>query len=330
MTMTCLAVAKLVGTVSTVAFCAVALTAANGTDDQTRFSPAALKMRLPEARTASYIVNAKVRPLLLFWIGRDDIGGADITWRRGVNGHRSLELLIGSDPTRAPRHINRWGFIVEELGDTDAHVLGVMRESNEQTLEEAEERIARQEGTDIFKAVRTTITGPQAMTGTMTVQAPSGLTYRDLDALLALLPAVPQKFRTVELPPGTQRGFLVALDSLIRSSVDACGLEGGGLREVPAVAYLYNQTLYDLKLTACSFEQEFQTKSGTFGDVVDGHFQLRNRTTKNNTKFSVVFGTSGEFHALPVRAVFRPRWWMEIELILDQSRNPDQSRNHVP
>jgi hypothetical protein len=30
-----------------------------------------------------------------------------------------------------------------------------------------------------------------------------------------------------------------------------------------------------------------------------------------------VYGASGELCGVPVRAVFRPRWWMEVELLLD-------------
>jgi hypothetical protein len=152
----------------------------------------------------------------------------------------------------------------------------------------------------------------------MTVQAPASLTYNELGALL---PATPPRVRTIELPPGTHGGFLVALDSLMRSSVDPCAREGRGARAVSSVAYLYNQTIYDLSLASCSFERELHTGSGTFADVVDGHFQLRNRTTRSETKFRVSFGTSGQLRELPVRAVFRPRWWMEIELVLDQLGN---------
>jgi hypothetical protein len=31
------------------------------------------------------------------------------------------------------------------------------------------------------------------------------------------------------------------------------------------------------------------------------------------------YGTSGELREVPVRAVFRPRWWIEVELVLDRS-----------
>jgi hypothetical protein len=284
------------------------------------FSYKALSARLPVVRERSYLINARVRPLLLFWISRDDVGDARITWREGSGNRRAFELLVGSDPDRAPRRINRWGFIVEELSAEKAEILGVMKESSEQTIEEAEAEISRQDNVSTFKAARTTITGDRAVSGSMTVHAPAHLTYRELDSLLGLMPAEPPRVRTLELPPGTQKGFLVAMDSLIRASIEPCGTKGGtGARAVPAVPYLYNQTLFDLSLLSCDYHPELQTKTETFANVVDGRFQVKNRTTKNETKFRVFYGTSGELHGQPVRAMFRPRWWMEVELVLDRS-----------
>jgi hypothetical protein len=196
-----------------------------------------------------------------------------------------------------------------------------MKESNEQTIEEAKAQTARQDGdVSAFRAARTTIVGNRVVSGTMTVQAPAHLTYRDLDALLALIPPEPPRVRTLELPPGTQKGFLVALDSLIRTSVGPCrSADDVDANDVPAVPYVYNQTLYDLSLLSCDHEPELRTKTGTFAEVVDARFQVKNRTTKHETKFRLFYGTSGELRELPVRAVFRPRWWMEIELVLDRS-----------
>jgi len=268
-------------------------------------------------REHSYVVNARVRPFLLFWIARDNVGEARLTWRAGPDGRRAFEFLIGSDPDRAPRHINRWGFIVEELNGEQAEVLGVMKGTREETIEEAEAQIARQEETTTFKALRATITGSRAVSESITVHAPARLTYRDLDALLALIPAEPPSRRTLELPTGTQKGFLAAMDSLMRDSIRPCQRDRG--RDVPVIQYIYSQTIYDLSLLSCHFEPEVRTKTGSFADVVDARFQVTDRKTNYETKFRMFFGTSGDLQGVPVRAVFRPRWWMEIELELDRS-----------
>jgi hypothetical protein len=274
-------------------------------------------------REHSYVVNAKIRPFL-FWIGRDNVGDARLTWREAPD-RRAFELLIGSDPARAPRHINRWGFLVEELNPDGAEILGVMRESNEETIEAAEAHIAQRTIVSEFKASRTTITGNQAVSAAMNVQAPAHLTYRELDSLLALIPAESRSVRTLELPLGTQKGFLVSMDALLHASVAPCLIgNGGGARAISAVPFVYGQTLYDLSLLSCRYESELRTKTDTFADVMEGRFQVRNRTTKFETKFRVSYGTSGELRGVPVRAVFRPRWWMEIELVLDRPADSTQ------
>ena len=294
---------------------------------QTAFSYDALNARIPVVRQESYVVNARVRPLLLFWIGRDNVGDARLTWRAASGDRRAFELLIGSDPVRAPRQINRWGFIVEELNPGRAEVLGLMKESNEETIEAAEEQIGRKTDTSVFKAARTTISGGQAVSRAMTVHAPSNLTYRELDSLLALIPAEPRSVGTLELPSGTQSGFLVAMDALLQASVTPCQSRSGGAKAVSAIPYVYARTIFDLSLLSCTYEPELRTKTNTFADVVEGRFQVRNRTTKYETRFHVSYGTSGKLRGLPVKAVFRPRWWMEIELLLDRSNGSADKRS---
>ncbi|MET0165785.1 MAG: hypothetical protein ABW318_12395 [Vicinamibacterales bacterium] len=281
------------------------------------FSRDTLDASVPVVREHSYVVNAKVRPLLLFWIARDNVGEARLTWRKGVDGRRAFEFLVGSDPAVAPRQINRWGFIVEVLDGDKAEVLGVMQGSHEETIEEAEAQITRQGGTSTFKAARTLIDGSRAVSGSMTVEAPSRFTFRDLDALLALIPAGPISLRTSELPLGTQKGFLVALDLMMRDSVGPC--QDGQAKDVPTIQYVYNQAVYDLSLLTCDYLSELRTKTGTFADVVDARFRVTDTKTKYETKFHLSFGTSGDLREVPVRAVFRPRWWMEVELELNRA-----------
>ena len=64
-------------------------------------------------RERLYQVDARARPFL-FWIRKSNIGDGRLTWRRGPDGTIGYELLVGSDPARTPRHINRWGYLREE------------------------------------------------------------------------------------------------------------------------------------------------------------------------------------------------------------------------
>jgi hypothetical protein len=124
----------------------------------------------------------------------------------------------------------------------------------------------------------------------------------------------------MELPPGTQMGFLVALDSLIGASIDRCrSTKETGTRQVLPVSYVYSQTLYDMSLLSCDYKPQWRTRTGTFADVVDARLEVRNRTTHYETKFRLFIGTSGEVRGLPLRATFQPHSWLEVELVLDRS-----------
>src|SRR5688572_11495228 len=84
-----------------------------------------------------YTVTGRVK-LLLVWTGRRDVGAARFV--RSDDGERSrrLELLVGTDPDRAPRRLNRWGYVAETSCAAGADVTGIMTESNEQSIEQAE------------------------------------------------------------------------------------------------------------------------------------------------------------------------------------------------
>jgi hypothetical protein len=235
-----------------------------------------------------------------------------------------VEFLVGSDPARAPRQINRWGYIKEETTAGATRVLGVMKESSEETLEEAEARVERERaGGSTFRAVRAIIRDGRAVVGTMTIPTATNLTYLELDALLALIPPEPPAPRSMDLPPGTEHGFLIATTALIGRSFASCeGNRAVGARAVPTVSYVYRQALYDLSLRTCEYVAELRTKAGAFTNVIKGDFETRNRVTRHVTRFHVAYGVSGEWRGRPVRIVFRPRWWIEFEMLADPGPPP--------
>src|SRR5690349_2844719 len=71
---------------------------------------------LPTVAEHTYRMLARVRPML-FWINCDNVGGAKVSLSgdQKDKDNFGIELLIGSDPQRAPRQINKWGYIAEEM-----------------------------------------------------------------------------------------------------------------------------------------------------------------------------------------------------------------------
>src|SRR5262249_37344080 len=102
-----------------------------------------------------YSITARVRPFVLFWISRSGVGDAIVTRQRSSGA--SYSLLIGSDPDRAPRRINRWGYIQEEIRDGEAKLIGLMTQSDEESPEEAEAAIQKQaSGSHPFRIIQST------------------------------------------------------------------------------------------------------------------------------------------------------------------------------
>lgn len=278
------------------------------------FTRAALDRRAPITAERAYDLNAGVRPLL-FWIRRDNVGSARLTWRADGQDHRILELLVGSDPDRAPRRINRWGFIAEEVHPPDADLLGIMTQSDEETVAEASSH-----GTDAsghpYRAIRTAIRGGTASGGVFGLSPRHSLTYRDLETLLESIPKDAAVERVVPMPEGTRPGFLFAVQELITSTIDQC--RTASLKQPAALPYIYNNKLYSVRLRTCDFDQEFRIEDHAFSNVIHAELETRNSSTGNRTPFRMTYGTDGDLKAVPLHMVFRPRWWFEAELLLHE------------
>jgi len=120
--------------------------------------PAATAVSAPVVREARYRISAAVRPLLPFWVRTDNVGGARILWRGDGEGRRGYELLIGSDPRRAPRRINHWGWEREDAGPEGALLQGLKTE--EDSLEDARAASARDgKDTYLYKSIRSLAAG---------------------------------------------------------------------------------------------------------------------------------------------------------------------------
>jgi hypothetical protein len=260
-----------------------------------------------------YQADARVRPFL-FWIRKSNIGDGRLTWRRGPDGTIGYELLVGSDPARTPRQINRWGYLREELGANGAIVFGVMSQSDEQSVEDADKNTSLTDGIHAFKALRQLLTGSQARVTVSDVRVQRDLTYADLDVLLSAVPAAPSKTKTVVMPQWTSPGFLAAAASLMEQGRMAAGKASKAQHFVRT--YPYNGQLYELQLRSADHVDRHTREGRSFGPAVSGRFRVLNRATGEETPFTVVYGAEGDLSDVPLLISWRPRWWLEIECAL--------------
>jgi hypothetical protein len=257
-----------------------------------------------------YSVSARVRPLLVFWIGRSGVGDAIVT-RRVSPGEAEYALLIGSDPDRAPRHINRWGYIKEEIRGTDARLLGLMTESDEESIEQADANLrAQAQGDHPFKIIRATVHGEQAQSVVTSIGAPRDYSYRQLQAVLDLALREPPDgtARTIRLPSGTRPGFLAALADAMRTSAGR-------------ITYVYHGRIYELRQTTARPISDLRIGRASYGAAIAADFTITETHDGEQTSFSMTYGTEGRFAQVPLTVSYRPRWWMEVNLTLDDGQD---------
>jgi hypothetical protein len=53
--------------------------------------------------------------------------------------------------------------------------------------------------------------------------------------------------------------------------------------------------------------------------VIASDFETRSAYDGEVTQFSITYGTEGPLAEIPLAASYQPRWWMQIELTLDDT-----------
>lgn len=264
-----------------------------------------------------YAMTARVRPLL-FWISFNAVGGATISWLQSANGDAGLELLVGSDPARAPMKINRWGYVAERVSGSSAELIGVMTESDEQTIEQATTRQTETGGTHAFKAIRGKLDRGLAQSTVIRMLLTDDFTYREAETLLRRLPQSGPPTRRISVPGSAQPGFLFAVKGMVRESVEACRLSGASKLPAPVMqTYVYDATLYELVMKSSRFQNKVKVNGREYRNVIESQFETRNTRTGTVSEFNLTYGTEGPCKEIPICIVYRPRWWFEAELDLE-------------
>jgi hypothetical protein len=254
-----------------------------------------------------YTIAARVRPLVVFWISRSGVGDAVVT-RRQATGAARYSLLIGSDPDRAPLHINRWGYIQEEIHGSDAQLVGLMTQSEEESLAQAEANVRQQaNGRHLFKAIEATADSERAHARVASFAAPEDYTLRHLETVLDLArrELSDGTARTVRLPPGARAGLLAALADAMHTPA------------ANPITYVYYGRLYELRRTRSETIPNLRLGPRSYGSAVAADFLITSAHDGEQTRFSMTYGTQGPFAEVPLRVMYQPRWWMQLELTID-------------
>ena len=269
-----------------------------------------------------YRMSGRIRPLL-FWFGRDDIGMARITWRADDDGARAYELLVGTDPSKAPRALNKWGFIAEQAQGGDGRLLALMTGADAASYDEAAADATRPPSAGDFRAIVGRVNGGTSSWKTARIATASAFSVHDVDAALdrIRLDAAAADEREAPRPAETRPGFLVALAEMIdRGAGLAPGVPGARDARGHRVRYVFGQGVYELTLR--SAERATVDLEGLPTAAIRSSFDIRTVATGAHTRFEILFGDSDGLRNVPVAAEWQPKWWLKVELRLLEAGRP--------
>ena len=264
---------------------------------------------LPVVRQHTYRMAGKIRVLLL-WVGRDDVGSGVIKWR-GAGDDKAIEILIGSDPKRAPSQLNKWGYLVEAMRGVESSVVGLISQENDDRLSDVKADLKTRKDQRAFDTIRGHVGVAEGIARVGTLYAPSHLTYHDADTVLSSVLAdssVPVKrlARRGHVRPG----FLTSLTELITGSLDK-------KNDNTRIQYIHGDRLFELRLLESTRLARFERDGRSWQNVVRARFETGEAGTPSGTRFELVYGANGALTGIPILISYQPKWWLQVDLVLN-------------
>lgn len=264
---------------------------------------------LPVVRHHTYRMAGKIRVLLL-WVGRDDVGSGVIKWRSGGN-ETAIELLIGSDPKRAPSQLNKWGYLVEEMRGGESSVVGLISQENDDRLSDVKANLENRKDLRAFDTIRGYAATVEGMARVGTLYAPSRLTYRDADVVLKeVLADRSLSVKRVERRGNVRPGFLTSLTELMAATIDR-------KTDNRRIQYIHGDRLFELRLLQSTPLARFERDGRTWANVIRGRFETAEAGNRSGTRFELVYGASGALTGIPILISYQPKWWLQVDLVLN-------------
>jgi hypothetical protein len=292
----------------------------------------------------NYVMTARLR-LLLFWVGKDEVGGGYI--QRGVAKDdprkEIIQVLFGSDPAIAPRAINRWGAGTEvewhdEAGANGSSSLpgnhvsastffGFMKSSRGKSVTEMKQELSNEssKGEHLFTGILSYVDPAAAVSTTIPLNSATDYTlhqYGDAEPIMFdRLKTLDRPVRTLANRDACNRSvqFLGTVEELISDAL-AGGKPGRSL------CYIYDAKLNTLTLTRTepvkNLELKIKSAKGgvllekSYDQLLQADFVSAEPATGKKTDFTLLVGTQGELRGIPVQIRYQPNWWFQVVLNL--------------
>jgi hypothetical protein len=83
------------------------------------------------------------------------------------------------------------------------------------------------------------------------------------------------------------------------------------------IGYVYHGKLYTLRQTRLQRIANVTVGQASYGRGVAADFEITSLHDGEQTRFSMTYGADGRFADVPLIVTYQPRWWMQVELTLD-------------
>jgi len=293
------------------------------------------------AASFAYVMTARVR-LLLFWAGKDDVGGGYI--RRGYSPEdrrqESIQVLFGSDPAKAPKAINRWGAGTEVLWHQHAAeagsgaddvvssaFFGFMKSSKGKSAAEMQEELRHEKdkGEHQFTGILSRVDSRRAVSVVVPL---SSQTDFNLHQYQEAEPLIFEKLSNLQDRPVRELSDLEGCSRASEFLATVAELMDAALRgrKQESLCYVYNAEVNTLTLQRVNpvTKLAVQVKSSrgellvdrTYSDLMEAEFVSASRKTGKKSEFTITMGTKGEQRGVPVQIRYQPNWWFQVVLNL--------------
>jgi hypothetical protein len=290
-----------------------------------------------------YVMTCRLH-LFLFWAGRDDVGGGYVRIGKAANDERIqiIQILFGSDPSKAPLGINRWGAGTEYLrgGDSgqpqSSAFFGFIKSSKGQSVMAMQREISRERnnGTHLFDGIMSRVDPDRALSTTIPYSSPQDLDFRQYPegekAALQQLENNPS--RQVRRLEGEARASCPRAGEFLSTTLQLLddALDGHAMPDT--LCYIYNARHYQATLVSAhpvdqkkihvALHDGTGALDRTYRHLLDTQFSVLNQETQVTSLFEIFVGTEGKLRGTPVQIDYEPNWWFQIILNLQPGASP--------
>ena len=148
------------------------------------------------------------------------------------------------------------------------------------------------------------------------MEAPSSVTYREADTVLAMaLSDGAAAVKQIDRPNGVRPGFLTSVAEMIRTTVARAAR--GQASGPETLRYVYGGRVYELRLLEAVPVARFESGGRLYADVVRARFETGLAGTHDGSRFELVYGTAGPLVEVPIVISYQPKWWLQVELTIE-------------